>query len=60
MAIFIKESIYLGLAYSFRVHYPYGREHSSTQIDMVAEKSSTPRSEGSKERERGAEPGLCS
>lgn len=41
----------MGLAYNFRVHCPHGREHGSTQIDMVAEKSSTSRSEGSKKRE---------
>jgi hypothetical protein len=36
----IKESIYLGLAYSFRglVHYHHCVKHISTQADMVLEK----------------------
>ena len=34
---FIKDSIYLGLAYSFRgsVYYHHGRKHGSVQADMV-------------------------
>ena len=36
----IKESIYLGLPYSFRgsVHYHHDREHGSTWVDMVLER----------------------
>jgi hypothetical protein len=39
IASIIRENIYLGLAYTFRglVHC-HGREHSSTQADMVLEK----------------------
>lgn len=37
MEILIKESIYLGLAYSFRglVRYYHGGKHGSIQIHMV-------------------------
>ena len=46
MATLIKESILLGLAYSFRgsVRYCHTEKHGSVQADIVLEKGASPRS----------------
>ena len=57
-ATLLKESISLGLAYSFSglVHYHRGREHGGTQLDVVLGKQL--RSLGrEKERQRQTETG---